>query len=128
MPLNIQVIKVCKFRPLYMCGECGYTKNMDELKSEKIVLSSPLSFIGSALRIWKVADVGNIFTRLLLIPVAVIFMLCAWMFVAFWYFIIYVLFGILFIPYRLLRRGSRKQKQERLRHREILDAIKNRNL
>ena len=74
---------------------------MDKLKSEKIVLSSPLSFIGAARRIWKVADVGNIFTRLLLIPVAVIFILCAWIFVAFWYFIIYVLFGILFIAYRL---------------------------
>lgn len=120
---------MCKFRLLYACREYGYTKNMDELKSEKIVLSSPLSFIGSARRIWKLTNVDNIAMRLLLIPVTVVLILCAWMFVAFWYFIIYILFGILFIPYRLLRRSSRKQKQERLRHREVLDAIKNnRNL
>ena len=50
----------------------------------------------------------------------------AWMFVACWYFVIYVLFGLWFIPYRLLRRGSRKRKQEKLRHREVLDAIEQR--
>lgn len=45
------------------------------------------------------------------------------MLVACWYFVMYVLFGILFIPYRLLRRGSRKNKRDKLRHREVLDAI-----
>lgn len=56
---------------------------MDELKSEKIVLSSPLSFIGSARRIWRLTNVDNIAMRLLLIPVTVVLILCAWMFVAF---------------------------------------------
>lgn len=67
--------------------------------------------------------------KALLSLVAAALILLAWVFVAFWYVLIYVVFGILFIPYRLLRRSSRKQKQAKLRHREVLDAIgKNRNL
>ncbi|MDO4684654.1 MAG: hypothetical protein Q4B06_03030 [Candidatus Saccharibacteria bacterium] len=102
---------------------------MSKLKSEKVVISSPLSFIGSAKRIWKITDVENPVAKVLLGLVAAALILFAWVFVAFWYVLIYVVFGILFIPYRLLRRSSRKQKQAKLRHREVLDAIeKNRNL
>lgn len=102
---------------------------MGKLKSEKVIISSPLSFSGSAKRIWKITDVDNPAMKVLLSLVAAALILFAWIFVAFWYALIYVVFGILFIPYRLLRRSSRKQKQARLRHREVLDAIeKNRNL
>lgn len=102
---------------------------MGKLKSEKIVISSPLSFSGSAKRLWKITDVDNPAVKALLSLVAAMLILFAWIFVAFWYVLIYVVFGILFIPYRLLRRSSRKQKQARLRHREVLDAIeKNRKL
>ena len=102
---------------------------MSKLKSEKVVISSPLSFSGSAKRIWKITDVDNPAMKVLLSLVAAALILLAWIFVAFWYVLIYVVFGILFIPYRLLRRSSRKQKQAKLRHREVLDAIeKNRNL
>ena len=102
---------------------------MSKLKSEKVVISSPLSFIGSAKRIWKITDVDNPVMKVLLSLVAAALILFAWVFVAFWYVLIYVIFGILFVPYRLLRRSSRKQKQAKLRHREVLEAIeKNRNL
>jgi hypothetical protein len=102
---------------------------MSKLKSENIVISSPLSFIGSAKRIWKITDVDNPVMKVLLSLVAAALILFAWVFVAFWYVLIYVIFGILFVPYRLLRRSSRKQKQAKLRHREVLEAIeKNRNL
>lgn len=100
---------------------------MSKLKSENIVISSPLSFIGSAKRIWKITDVDNPVMKVLLSLVAAALILFAWVFVAFWYVLIYVVFGILFIPYRLLRRSSRKQKQAKLRHREVLDAIKNKH-
>ena len=96
---------------------------MGKLKSEKIIISSPLSFIGSVKRIWKITDVDNPAVKMLLSLVAAALILFAWVFVAFWYVLIYVIFGILFIPYRLLRRSSRKQKQAKLRHREVLDAI-----
>ncbi len=102
---------------------------MSKLKSENIVISSPLSFIGSAKRIWKMTDVDNPVMKVLLSLVAAALILFAWVFVAFWYVLIYVIFEILFVPYRLLRRSSRKQKQAKLRHREVLEAIeKNRNL
>lgn len=94
-----------------------------KLKSESIVVSAPFSFAGSAQRIWKITNVDNPIAKLLLALVALVLIAGAWMFVTFWYILMYVLFGILFIPYRLLRRGSRKRKQARLRHREVLDAI-----
>ena len=102
---------------------------MSKLKSEKVVISSPLSFIGSVKRIWKITDVDNPAVKMLLSLVAAALILFAWVFVAFWYVLIYVVFGILFIPYRMLRRSSRKQKQAKVRHREVLEAIeKNRKL
>jgi len=96
---------------------------MSKLKSEKVVISSALSFSGSAKRIWKITDVDNPAMKVLLSLVAAALILLAWIFVAFWYVLIYVVFGILFIPYRLMRRSSRKQKQAKLRHREVLEAI-----
>lgn len=95
----------------------------NKLASEKVVISAPFSFAGSAQRIWKMTDVDNPFLKFILALIAIVFIMFAWVFVACWYFVLYVLFGILFIPWRLLRRGSRKRKQERLRHREVLDAV-----
>lgn len=71
-------------------------------------------------------NVDSVILRLLLVPLAIILIMLTWMFVVCWYFVIYVLFGLWFIPYRLLRRGSRKRKQEKLRHREVLNAVKQR--
>lgn len=95
----------------------------NKLASEKVVISAPFSFAGSAQRIWKMTDVDNPFLKFILALIAIVLIVFAWMFVACWYFVLYALFGILFIPWRLLRRGSRKRKQERLRHREVLDAV-----
>lgn len=96
----------------------------EQLISKKIVISAPLSFNGSSLRIWKITKSDNQTIKwLILVPIALILVFCAWMFVAIWYFIMYILFGILFIPYRLIRRSGRKQKRDKLRHRELLDAI-----
>ncbi|SRR3989344_7043972 len=98
----------------------------NQLRSEKVVVSAPFSFAGSTQRIWKMTNVDNVILKLFLIPLAIIVIVFAWMFVVCWYFVIYVLFGLWFIPYRLLRRGSRKRKQEKLRHQEVLDAIEQR--
>ena len=97
-----------------------------QLASEKVVVSAPFSFAGSAQRIWKITKVDNVILKLLLVPLAITLIIGAWMYVACWYFVMYVLFGILFIPYRLLRRSSRKNKRDKLRHREVLDAIEQR--
>ncbi|AKM80953.1 TPA: hypothetical protein DDX46_04465 [Candidatus Saccharibacteria bacterium] len=98
----------------------------NQLRSEKVVVSAPFSFAGSTQRIWKMTNVDNVILKLFLMPLAIIVIVFAWMFVVCWYFVIYVLFGLWFIPYRLLRRGSRKRKQEKLRHQEVLDAIEQR--
>lgn len=50
----------------------------------------------------------------------------AWMFVLCWYFVMYVLFGVFFFIFRLFTRGRRKSKRDKLRHREVLDAIEQR--
>lgn len=100
----------------------------NKLASEKVVISAPLSFAGSAQRIWKITRVDNLAIRLLLSLLAIVLIAGAWMFVACWYAMLYILFGILFIPYRLPRRGSRKNKRDKLRHREVLAAIERNKL
>jgi hypothetical protein len=42
-----------------------------------------------------------------------------WALVAVWY----VVFGLLLVPYRLLRRGARKRTKEALQHRQMPAAI-----
>jgi hypothetical protein len=41
------------------------------------------------------------------------------MFVAVWY----CTFGLLLVPYRIIRRGNRKDKVRQLQHREHLEAL-----
>jgi hypothetical protein len=91
------------------------------LASERIVVSAPFSLHGSAARIWKVTERPgiNAYARYgLIIPLAVVLIVVAWVGVLCWY----LFFGILVVPYRLIRRGSRKRKVASLRHRELLDA------
>lgn len=95
---------------------------MARLESERVVVSAPLSFAGSARRI---ANVGwgdrTLLVRLLVgwwaVPIAVGM---AWGAVVCWYLI----FGIFVVPSRLVRRGSRKRRREEARHRETLDAAR----
>jgi uncharacterized membrane-anchored protein len=43
----------------------------------------------------------------------------AWFVIVGWY----LFFGILLIPYRLIRRGQRKSKRDSMRHEEMLSAM-----
>ncbi len=98
---------------------------MDQkLSSEKVVIAAPMSFAGSAARIWKLTDlVPNAFVKwILLVPIAVMLVPMAWMVIAAWY----VVFGILLVPYRLLRRSGRKSKRQALQHRELMAAVNRR--
>lgn len=99
----------------------------DKLASESIIMSSPLSFAGSAQRIWRVTSSDNNVIRwLLLVPIAFLLTLTVWSIVAVWYVIIFGLFGIFVIPFRLWRRSVRKNKRDQLRHRELLKQIESR--
>jgi uncharacterized membrane-anchored protein len=93
------------------------------MQSEEIVVSAPFSFHGSAARIWKITRTDNQLIKwLLFVPLAIMLISIAWCFVAMWYLI----FGIWLIPYRLIRRSSRKNKRDQLRHREILENLEKR--
>jgi hypothetical protein len=98
--------------------------NAAKLESEKVVVSAPLSYAGAAARIWKLTGITeNVVARIALGVGSVILILGAWCFVTAWY----VVFGLLLVPYRLIRRGSRKRKREALQHREMMAAIQSRN-
>ncbi len=91
-----------------------------QLQSEKVVIAAPMSFAGSAARIWKLVRMSDeTWARVLLAVLAVFLIAIAWVIVLGWYLI----FGIFLIPYRLIRRGSRKRKREALQHREMIAAI-----
>lgn len=89
-----------------------------KLESEKVIIQSPMSFTGSAKRIWRTTETSNGLVKLLVVLLALTLIVMAWSFIAVWYFV----FGIFLIPFRLLRRGSRKRKRDELRHRELLQA------
>ena len=90
-----------------------------KLRSEQVVLSSPMSFTGSAKRIWKLTDQEAVALHYLLMPVCLTLIFVSWIVVAIWT----VFFGICLIPYRIFRRGSRKDKVRNLQHREQLEAL-----
>jgi membrane protein implicated in regulation of membrane protease activity len=49
-----------------------------------------------------------------------------WLAIVGWYMLSFMVFGIFVIPWRLLRRSSRKQKRQNLQHQEMLNAINDR--
>ena len=97
-----------------------------KLASEKVIVSAPLSFSGSAQRIWKITDVENPIAKFALALIAMALIMGAWIFVLCWYFVMYILFGVFFFIFRLFTRGRCKSKRDKLRHREVLDAIEQR--
>lgn len=87
------------------------------LRSDRVVVESPLSFTGSAKRIWHWTWVENPVAKVALAFVAVTAILFMWTMILCWYLI----FGLLVVPWRLVRRGSRRDKAARLRHHEMMN-------
>ena len=88
----------------------------------RVVIAAPMSFAGSAGRVlnllWRdKPPVVKFGIGLWAIPLILVIW---WMVIVVWYLI----FGILLIPFRLLRRGSRKRKRENRMHEQTLDAIR----
>ena len=82
-----------------------------EAKLKSTSYASPLSFVGSTRRIlsWaSSASQRNAGVAVLVWTLAIVGLLVAWTFLLGWYFIIFGIFGILVIPWRLMRRGQRK--------------------
>jgi hypothetical protein len=73
--------------------------------------AAPMSFVGSTRRL--VAWANKTSKRspaiaALAWTLSILAMLFAWSFIMIWYFIIFGLFGVFVIPFRLMRRSSRK--------------------
>lgn len=78
--------------------------------SDSIVISAPLSFAGSAQRIWPMTRRDQPVLRGLMIVVAGLFILLAWATVLLWYCVV----GPLVIPYRLVRREERRRRRDEM--------------
>jgi hypothetical protein len=82
------------------------------MTSDRVILESPLSYTGSAKRIWRMR---NRYLRLVVLFLAWDFITCY-----------YLSFGVLlFVPgviWRIWRRSVRREHQNSLRHLEMLAA------
>ena len=59
-----------------------------------------------------------------LVLVTLCLIMGVWMLVFMWYIVIFGLFGIFVIPFRLLTRSGRYHKRSKLQYRELLEAIR----
>src|SRR5208283_4934632 len=70
--------------------------NTAKLESEKVVVAAPLSFAGSAARIWKLTGItANPWGRVGLGALAILLILVAWAGVLVWYWT----WGLFLVPY-----------------------------
>lgn len=96
------------------------TQPPTRLASEDVIINAPMSYAGSAQRIMRIrrgAHGGG--AALAITGLAVLLVLVVWVLVTAWYLI----WGIWLVPYRIIRRGSRKRKAEAMRHRELMGTI-----
>lgn len=89
--------------------------------SSDVVVQSPLSVTGALGRVgrmWRhhVHGAPGIAVAVLLVVLAIV-----WVGVA---LVWTVVFGILLVPYRVVRRGQRRRKLEERRHAELLEAAR----
>ena len=90
---------------------------MSSKSSATIVVAAPMSFTGSLgrVRTW--------FNGWVFWVVGVPLLVTWWSLIACWY----VIFSLMLVPYRLVRRGSRKRRLEQARHAEVLAALSRRD-
>ncbi len=89
--------------------------------SERMVISSPMSFAGSAQRLWKMTEGHDKdWQTAAMAALAVSCITMAWSVIVCWY----AIFWIWLVPFRLLRRGDRKAKVRAAQHRELLEAAR----
>jgi hypothetical protein len=78
----------------------------------KRTYASPLSYLGSARRIWASSEGWrhhNIATKVLAWVLFPVMLYLAWSVVTVWYLFVVLPFFFVAIPFRLVRRGQRKQ-------------------
>jgi len=90
-----------------------------DLVSADVVVAAPMSFAGSAQRIWRLQRYHDGWAEAGLTVLALLAITLAWAVILCWY----LLWGIWLIPYRLIRRGQRKQRLAQIRHQELMNRI-----
>lgn len=90
-----------------------------KLKSEGVVIESPMSFTGAGKRAWKLTRLGHPAWKIVTVPTACFIVMFWWAAICCWYLV----FGLFVVPWRLIRRGSRKRKKAELQHRETMAAL-----
>jgi small-conductance mechanosensitive channel len=128
---------------------------MNQLPSERVILAAPMSFVGSAQRIWRGCtrySFASVTRRIWDSPhprtldahgwakagwwtgLATLLAL-AWLILTYWYCLVigliltawsvmtvwYCMFGLWLVPYRIIRRGQRRNRRDAARHRELLN-------
>ena len=100
-------------------------------ESDEIVLSSPMSFVGSAQRIWRafatipaniVAPWPRRIVTALVVALDLTLITLVWTFLLGWYVLAFGVFGFLVIPWRFHQRSQRRALQEQIRLRETIEA------
>jgi len=89
--------------------------SLNRLSSERVVVEAPFSFTGSAKRIWH-GLVWDRTPRAAWSALAILLIAMAWFCVLGWY----LTWGLLLVPYRLIRRSGRRRVLLEARHRELL--------
>ena len=111
---------------------------MGKLTSEKVVMEAPMSFAGAAKRAWRLIPVKKaarsnegfgqkllrISARVLQVSLVLLLIAVWWAAVAVWYAFIYTLWLLPTVIFRSFRRHSRKEKADKLRHAEMMEALK----
>jgi len=95
------------------------------MSDKRQVVSAPMSLNGSYLRTVNLLWFDKpVWFQLAIGWWLAVFILCFW-----WGAIViwYLLFGILLVPYRLIRRGGRNRKIAERRHQELVQALKSPN-
>lgn len=94
-----------------------------KLQSENVIIESPMSFTGATKRIWPLLGRSdNKYVKwLVLFPTILITLYIVYVIILCWYCV----FGIFLIPFRVMRRGQRRKKQQELQHRELMQALAN---
>jgi hypothetical protein len=89
------------------------------LASADVVVSAPMSFAGSGQRIWRITYGHVSWAYAGFVTLAILAVTVAWVAVACWYLI----FGLMLVPYRIIRRGQRRQKLAQVRHQELMNRV-----
>lgn len=94
----------------------------EKLESETIIVEAPFSFTGATKRIWRVVEKTEDpkVRAFVVAPLVVIVLMFVYAGILSWY----AMFGLLLLPFRLIRRSQRNKKLQKAQHKEMLEVMR----